>query len=133
MHAMMAFALARRDAEAEQLLSDLDWTVEQGPPTNRSMTRDVGRAICRGLRAFGQERYGEAIAELQPVRDIASRFGGSHAQRDVLTLTLIEAAIRSAQPALARHYLAERLVLKPDSTWARRLQARAGGLRHARA
>ena len=133
MHAMMAFALAGRKAEAEQLLADLDWTVEQGPPTNRSMTRDVGRAICRGIRAFGQNRYPEAIAELQPVRDIASRFGGSHAQRDVLTLSLIEAAIRSGQPALARHYLAERTVLKPGSGWARRLQGRAGGLRHARA
>jgi hypothetical protein len=31
MHAMMAFALAGRKAEAEQLLADLEWTVEQGP------------------------------------------------------------------------------------------------------
>ena len=133
MHAMMAFAMAGRQAEAAQLLADLDWTVERGAPTNRNMARDVGRSICRGLHAFGQERYPEVVAELQPVRDIASRFGGSHAQRDVLTLTLIEAAIRGGHPALARHYLGERLVLKPASRWARRLQARAGGMRHARA
>jgi hypothetical protein len=32
---------------------------------------------------------------LRPVRNIAGRFGGSHAQRDLLDLTLIEAAFRS--------------------------------------
>ena len=45
--------------------------------------------------AFGRGRYAEAIAAIEPVRDIANRFGGSHAQRDLLTLTLIEAALRS--------------------------------------
>ena len=133
LHAMMAFTLARRESEAEQLLADLDWTVEHGPPSNRAMTEQVGRVICRAFHAFGQERYAEVLAGLQPVRDIAVRFGGSHAQRDVLTLTLIEAAIRAGQPALARHYLAERQVSKPGSRWARRLQARAGEIHHARA
>ena len=36
------------------------------------------------------------------MRNIAHRFGGSHAQRDVLDLTLIEAALRAGQHALAR-------------------------------
>jgi hypothetical protein len=130
-HAMMAFAMAHRDSEAAQLMADLDWAVEHGPPSNRSMARDVGRAICRALHAFGRDRHAEVVAELLPVRDLASRFGGSHAQRDVLTLTLVESAIRSGQPVLARHYLAERLVLKPASRWARRLHARARGTRRA--
>jgi hypothetical protein len=91
------------------------------------MTAEVGLAIGRAIRAFGDERYPQVVAELEPVRDLASRFGGSHAQRDVLSLTLIEAAIRSGQPALARHYLAERLVAKPASRWGHRLRARTGG------
>jgi hypothetical protein len=37
---------------------------------------------------------------LRPVRSQAHRFGGSHAQRDLLELTLIEAARRSSQQAL---------------------------------
>jgi tetratricopeptide (TPR) repeat protein len=116
MHAMMAFAMARRESEAAQLLVDLEWTVEHGASTNRSMTREVGRSICRAIRAFGHERYAEVIAELQPVRDVASRFGGSHAQRDVLTLTLIEAAIRGRQPALvtARLRAAARTLKRRD-------------------
>ena len=97
------------------------------------MSQDVGRGVCRAFRAFGQERYAEVVSELVQVRDIAHRFGGSHAQRDVLTLTLVEAAIRSGQPRLAHHYLGERLVLKPASRWARRIAARAGGSNVARA
>jgi len=38
---------------------------------------------------------------IRPVRSIANRFGGSHAQRDVLDLTLIDAAFRVGQRDLA--------------------------------
>jgi hypothetical protein len=89
-------------------MGDLDWTVAHAAGINRGMTRDVGRAVCGALRAFGHGHHAQTIDLLEPVRDLAARFGGSHAQRDVLTLTLIEAARRSGQPALARHYAAER-------------------------
>jgi hypothetical protein len=62
---------------------------------------------------------------IEGVRDIAHRFGGSHAQRDVLTLTLIEAAIRNGQSNLAQHYIAERTVLRPSGSLGRRLLNRA--------
>jgi tetratricopeptide (TPR) repeat protein len=126
-HAMMALTMAGRDAEATALMADLDWAVEHGNGINKTMTQDVGRPVCSAIRAFGNERYAEAIAKIEPVRDIAARFGGSHAQRDVLTLTLIEAAIRNAQPALARHYVSERLVQKQKSRWGQRLSERTGG------
>jgi tetratricopeptide (TPR) repeat protein len=125
MHAMMAFTMAGREAEAAQLLADLDGTAERGSGVNRLMTQEVGLPVCRAIEAFGQARYAEGIRRLQSVRDGAARFGGSHAQRDVLTLTLIEAAIRGGQPALARHYIAERTVHKPASGWGWRLLARA--------
>ncbi len=51
----------------------------------------------------------EAVRLLRPIRNIAHRFGGSHAQRDVLDLTLIEAALRSGQKALAAALAAERV------------------------
>ena len=43
----------------------------------------------------------------------------------MLTLTLIEAAIRSEQRMLAQHYIAERTVHKPAGGWGWRLLARA--------
>ncbi len=124
MHAMMAFTMAGREAEATRLMADLEWTVQHGTGTNRMMTRDVGLPACLGIQALGRGRYAEAIRHIEPVRDIAGRFGGNHAQRDALTLTLIEAAIRSGQSALARHYIGERTVHKPASGWGWRLLAR---------
>jgi tetratricopeptide (TPR) repeat protein len=125
MHAMMAFTLAGREAEAARLIADLQWTVQHAHGINRMMAREVGLPVCLAIRAFGQARYPEAIRHLEPVRDTAWRFGGSHAQRDVLTLTLVEAAIRSGDAALARHYIAERTVHRPGSAWGWRLLARA--------
>jgi tetratricopeptide (TPR) repeat protein len=125
MHAMMAFAMAGREAEADRLAADLEWAAGNAAPSNRMMAREVGLTVCTAIRAFGRARYAEAARGLEAARDGAARFGGSHAQRDVLTLTLIEAAIRGGQPALARHYIAERTVHKPASGWGWRLLGRA--------
>jgi tetratricopeptide (TPR) repeat protein len=124
MHAMMAFTMAGREPEAALLLADLERTVQHGTGINRMMTRDVGLPVCLAVQEFGRGHYAEAIRHIEPMRDTASRFGGSHAQRDALTLTLIEAAIRSGQSALAQHYIAERTVHKPASGWGWRLLAR---------
>ena len=59
------------------------------------------------------------------MRDGASAFGGSHAQRDLLTLTLIDAAARAGRNRLSRHFANERLVHKPESAWGRRLARRS--------
>jgi tetratricopeptide (TPR) repeat protein len=124
-HAMMAFAMAGREVEAARLVDDLEWTIARATGVNRAMTLEVGRPVCAALHAFGRGDHARAIEELVAARDGAWRFGGSHAQRDVLTLTLIEAALRGGQPAIARHYLGERLTSKPASRWARRLLQRA--------
>ena len=126
LHAMMAFILAGRDREADRLISDMEATVcSPSNGTNAMMTRDVGLPLARAIRAYGQARYESAATSIQNVRDIAHRFGGSHAQRDVLTLTLIEAAIRSGRSRLAEHYIAERTVLRPGGSWGPRLLRRA--------
>ena len=74
--------------------------------------RDVGQDATRAIHAFGAGRYGEAVQRLRPLRSHAHRFGGSHAQRDLIDLTLIEAAARDGQTLLAealRRERAERL------------------------
>jgi hypothetical protein len=127
LHAMMAFVMAGLDKEADRLIDDLRWTVNNGSGINVMMTRDVGLPLCQAIRAFGDGRYGEARTLIESVRDIANRFGGSHAQRDVLTLTLIEAAIRAGQRRHAQHYIAERTVLRAGGSWGPRLLRRAQG------
>jgi tetratricopeptide (TPR) repeat protein len=125
LHAMMAFVLTGREREADHLIAGLEWTAKNGTGINVMMTRDVGLPLCRAIQAFGRGQYDDAVALIEPVRDIAHRFGGSHAQRDLLTLTMIESAIRSGQRRRAQHYIAERLILRPGGKWGQRLQRRA--------
>jgi len=124
MHAMMAFVGSGREAAARRLLEVLIRRVLQGG-TNAMMTRDVGLPVCRAIQAFARGNYPAAIEELMPVRQIAHRFGGSHAQRDVLSLTLIEAALRAKDAKLARALASERTELKPTSPFNWTLTARA--------
>ena len=122
-HAMMSFAATGRAGEIARLRRSMR-TAVKGSAFNAAMTRDVGMPLADGLAAYARNRHAEAIAAIEPVRDTANLFGGSHAQRDLLTLTLIDAAIRAGDTRRARHYIAERQVHKPTA-WSDRLLARS--------
>ena len=99
-----------------------------GTGDNAEITRAVGLPLAEGFAAFGAGRYAEAAAKILAVRSIAQRFGGSHAQRDILTLTALHAALRGGLTATAEAISAERLQHKPLSPWARRLSDQASAL-----
>jgi hypothetical protein len=125
LHALMAFCLANERDEARDLIAHLERTASDMRGSNGDMTRNVGLPLAKAILAFADGDYAGAIELALPVRDRASAFGGSHAQRDVITLTLIEAALRSNRLTLARHLIAERTTQKPASAWGWRLLARA--------
>jgi hypothetical protein len=100
LHAMMAFVGADRQADAARLLATQARAL-QVDGDNAQFLCDVGRAATQAVHAFGGGRYAEAVQLLRPVRSKAYRFGGSHAQRDVIDLTLIEAAARDGQKLFA--------------------------------
>jgi hypothetical protein len=100
MHAMMAFACTGRDRDAQRLL-DVQGRALHAPGDNAGFLRDVGADATRATLAFTQGRFGECVERLRPLRGRAHRFGGSHAQRDLIDLTLIEAAARDGQQLLA--------------------------------
>ena len=102
-----------------------------GADDNAAFTREVGHPVTLALLAFGRGDYPETVSRLRAVREIAHRFGGSHAQRDVLDLTLIEAALRSGQAALAGALCAERLENRPESPLSRQFMLRTQALRVA--
>ncbi|MBZ9851138.1 tetratricopeptide repeat protein [Mesorhizobium sp. CA14] len=113
-HAMMAFAGAGLEAPAKTLI-ETQREAMRGSDDNAAFTRDVGHPLTLAIKAFGEGNYGEAARLIRPIRSIAHRFGGSHAQRDVIDLTLIEAALRAGDTALARALTAERRLARPDS------------------
>lgn len=124
LHAMMAFVGAGRTQAAEAVL-EAQIAAMTSAGDNATFTREVGHPATRAIRAFGDGNYGEAVRLLRPIRGIAHRFGGSHAQRDLLDLTLTEAAFRAGEAALAAALAAERAAIKPTSPFARLLASRA--------
>jgi hypothetical protein len=96
-----------------------------GHGDNAEMTRAVGLPAAEAFMAFAQGRHTEAVEKLAAIRGIAQRFGGSHAQRDVISLTLLQAAIRGGMKPTAEAFSAERLATKPQSPWAQRLSRQA--------
>ncbi len=124
LHAVIALLGAGRLPEARAILDDLQAAVATNPPLTAMMARDVGVPAATGMIAFAEQRYADAIAALYPIRGIANRFGGSNAQRDILSQTLIEAAIRGGQAGLATNLLNEREVHKPFSPLTRRFKAK---------
>lgn len=127
-HAVMAFAGAKRLDLAQRTLAAMEQKVS-GTDTNAMMTSDVGLPVARALVSFATGNYADVVERLLPIRTIAARFGGSHAQRDLIHLTLIEAALRSDQVRLARALIAERTQLKPSSPSNWQLTARVMEIR----
>jgi tetratricopeptide (TPR) repeat protein len=126
-HAMMAFVGGQRPDLVRRLLQAQDAAMA-APGDNATFTREVGRPVALALKAFGDGCYAECLQRLRSVRNVAQRFGGSHAQRDLIDLTLIEAALRAGEGRLARALASERTHLKPTSTFNWRLTARAQSL-----
>ena len=126
-NAMMAFVGAGNGAAQKRQIGALR-RAAAGTGTNAMMSREVGLPACEGFAAFGRGDYAQAIELLLPLRAKANRFGGSHAQRDMFSWTLTEAAIRLGNRALADTFVAERLSWKPESPVNRAWAARAGRL-----
>jgi hypothetical protein len=130
-HATLAFAASGRAQALARVGSALARSAMAGDD-NARMAREVALPASEAAIAYCRGRYDEAAQKIAAMRDGSSAFGGSHAQRDLLALTLIHAARRSGQGSIARHYANERLVHKPASAWGHRLAAPLpGGARKA--
>ncbi|MBZ3905233.1 MULTISPECIES: tetratricopeptide repeat protein [Streptomyces] len=124
-HAVMAFAGAGRLDTADEFVADrrrwLRAAREDGRPrahgTNRVMTGEIGLPVCEALVAYAREDHATVVELLWPIRRRLHTFGGSHAQRDVIQRTLLEAALRARRDDLARLLLGERTGLSPHSPY----------------
>lgn len=79
-----------------------------GGASNGRMSAGIGLPLARAFLHYARGEWDDAAEGLLKVRDHAHGFGGSHAQRDLLTLTLLDAAIRAGRRDLADHLLNER-------------------------
>src|SRR5205814_6031646 len=98
LHAMLAFVGARdwnRAGRLERVLVNSNIL----PTRHGETTRLLGLRAARALIAFGQGKNTVAVSLLASLPALAHRLGGSHAQRDVLHLTLLRAIERIRRPA----------------------------------
>jgi tetratricopeptide (TPR) repeat protein len=125
LHALLALLGAGEHARAEAWLGAAGARAEAARGTNREMAVEVGLPLMRGVLAYAQRRPDEAIAQMYPVRARAHRFGGSHAQRDLIDQTLLAASARASDRGVGRALLNERASTKPRTAltdhWARHL------------
>ncbi|MDY7101058.1 MAG: tetratricopeptide repeat protein [Actinomycetota bacterium] len=127
-HAVMAHVGAGRLADARAVVDRMTVAAAVSSSAvavaDAAITAEVGLPVGRAVLAHGEARYGHAVAELLPIRRQVHRIGGSHAQRDVVQRTLVDAALRDGQLDLARALIAERLALRDTSVYAWAQRAR---------
>ena len=98
LHAMLAFVGARDWESARRLERTLAGSKSR-PTRHGATTRLLGLPACRALMAFGRGDDSLALTLLASLPALAHRLGGSHAQRDVLHLTMLETIEHLRRPA----------------------------------
>jgi tetratricopeptide (TPR) repeat protein len=121
-HFMMALARDGRQSAAGALLESLRRFANVDDANSaRPVASRVTIPVCEAIGAYADKHFDRAVEVLLPLRAQWQELGASHAQRDIFTQILIEAAIGANRTTLARDLLAERSKLKPNShyTWQR--------------
>ena len=120
MHAVMSFIGNGELDRAERVVRALDEVVANRVDASSGwrMTSEIGLPVSRSLVAFARGEYDAVIADLLPIRTRVHHFGGSHAQRDAVERTLLEAAIRAGRHELAAALVSERLSMRECNTYA---------------
>lgn len=111
-HAAMAYLGADRQADLARVLTSLKALAKDDSEV-AGWARNLGIPLVKGMAAFARGQYREAAEMLYPTLFIANCFGGSHAQRDIISVTLTEAAIRGGMSSLAEAMASGRIDVRP--------------------
>ncbi|CAM9645825.1 unnamed protein product [Pylaiella littoralis] len=85
------------------------------PPDNLWVAEHIGVALCEAMVAYRGGEFEKAVSGLLPLRYHLGTIGGSRAQQDVAHLTLVDAALRLPDQAIARTLVCERRLQRPTS------------------
>jgi tetratricopeptide (TPR) repeat protein len=129
-NAALALAAGGEEAALGRLTDGLRCLEAQGHPTAGT----VVLPLVQGIAAFVREDYEAAIRWLEPIIEHIVRIGGSNAQREVFTDTLLEAYLRAGHYVQAEVSLRQRLTRRPfarDLFWLGRAQVGRGNMESA--
>jgi hypothetical protein len=122
-HAVMAYLGAGRGQDVQRLRDAM--RNASGAREASRWALETGHDLVEGFVAHWHGEHDRAVQHLFRGRHIANRFGGSHAQRDIIDWTLTDAAWRAGQRGMAEALAHERLALKPHSPVNRDMLRRA--------
>ncbi|MDP7641767.1 MAG: tetratricopeptide repeat protein [Alphaproteobacteria bacterium] len=125
LHFAIALAAAGRSDALDALIESMRAAGAGRRTTQEQLAARVGATLARAVGACYQGDFDLALRLMLPLRYHVRAIGGSHVQRDIFSLMLIDAALNNANFALARALLCERTALKPNSPRAWKLLARA--------
>jgi hypothetical protein len=109
------YGLARAGrVEADALLQSVRQAAKNAPPFAHEVWQEVALPACEGLYAYAQRDFDAAWRHLSLAMPRMIETGGSHAQRDLFELIVLDAAIKSGRSALAQQLLESRRKSDPD-------------------
>jgi tetratricopeptide (TPR) repeat protein len=111
-HAVMAFGLA---GDLNRVARIIAANRRLTAPANKRAAAVAGLDLLTGFEGWAAGDPARTVELLIGIRQHANAVGGSHAQRDVIDLTLIAAAASSGDDRLARALVAERVARKPSA------------------
>ncbi|MEQ8397587.1 hypothetical protein [Thalassobaculum sp.] len=112
-HAVMAYLGAGRHQEVARIVDA--YRSDSVASEATTWGKRTALPLVEGFAAFFHGDYETTVERLHGARFVANSFGGSHAQRDIIDWTLIEAAVRGGMTGMAESLANERLALKPHS------------------
>jgi len=92
-----------------------DRLIETMPTKGGQIRETIGVPLCHAIIDHRRGNPGPALASLSQVRDKIMSIGGSHAQRDLFELLLIDCAVRGNELDTAKNLLEERTAAKPGN------------------
>ena len=110
--------------EKKIFLESVENYIRSGNDDNSKCTQEIGLNTMKGVVAYTEGCFEDAVDFLYPVKRQFARLGGSNAQRDIFDLLLINACLNSKTLKylkIGRCLLYERESLKPESPLTERL------------
>lgn len=113
--------------DVRELLDAMEAYAQNRGDDNARVTEVLGLPLAHALVAHRAGDFGAVVDMLLPIRYDVHRLGGSHAQRDLFSMVLIDSALKSNRINVARMLISERLGRLPNNLWTR-AKAEAAGL-----
>jgi len=108
-HQVYALARAGRGAEARAASVALGRFAERQAGGYRRLWREIAVPFVEGCRAFAERAFAQCATLLEPIAGDLYQVGGSDAQNDLFTQTLLVALIESGRKRDAAALLGQRL------------------------